>query len=541
MKSTYSYCYHSILGLLFCAFFSSQAIAATITVNAQINQSGCDLIEAIQSANQDFAVGGCVAGDEADEIIISGIHTLTMPFDNAGAPPPYGDAGLPTITTPIIISSSNSSSEIRREVNDPSNRFRIFNVIGSNASLTLNNIVVSGGDVEFDISGNDNATRGGGIYLFASELSLNQSTITNNAAVSFGGGIYSSSSKIIISDSLITNNLANIISAMSLNSDSEVVIANSTIENNRTRRGSGNVVSALLTEKLKIINSSIVNNASGGVNVQGGNLIMLDTTISGNIKDTSMLNSILESISGLQISGFSGANSRHSIVNSTITDNPPAGTLAPDFIDIHGIRVIPPNTTSSDTLVVLVRNTIVSGNGASGSNGTPEGHEIHVYDDGANFIADDIFFEFNNNIIGHAGISQSLALNNVTISSLDNQILTSDSVNPTELRDIINQLGNYGGPSPSHTLPADSPAIDNGLFDGEPVLVLGEGVYWEPGCRGEDFAPGTSPPYRNDQRGLSRPIGTNCDVGSTEFRDSDIISNCYVVKAVNNNIVTFCL
>ena len=533
--------FQALIRVLFLVGISNLAYAATINVNTQIGASGCDLIEAIQSANSDSAIGGCVAGSGADEITISGLHTINEPFDNAGAPASFGDAGLPTITTSITISSLNGTSEIKRETNDPLNLFRIFNVSGGSASLTLNDIEVSGGDVDFEgISSNDNRTRGGGIYLNFAELVLNRSIIKNNTAASFGGGIHTLGGRVTILDSLITGNTTTgSVPALSLNSDSEVVIINSTIENNMSSRGSGNAISALAVDNLIISKSSIINNTAGGINVTGGNLTMLDSTISGNINDVSMLDGISARIAGVALLGRIDQESRHRILNSTITNNPPPGTLPPSFIDIHGLRVVPPVNTSTGLLAVSVRNTIISDNGASGSNGPPLGHEIEVFDD-VNFNAEDVFFEFSNNIIGHAGISESLALNNVVVDPTTNQILTSNSATPISLRNIINPLGNYGGPTLTHTLPPNSPAIDNGV-EGNIVLMIGSAPFWEPGCRGEEFAPGIDPPFRNDQRGFSRPINASCDIGSTEFRTTDILTSCYVIKAANDNVITFCL
>ncbi|MFN2201380.1 MAG: hypothetical protein ACK2UO_09240, partial [Caldilineaceae bacterium] len=58
------------------------AYAADIQVNAGIGESGCDLIDAIDSANSDSAVGGCTAGNGDDVIYLNGIDQLLSIANN---------------------------------------------------------------------------------------------------------------------------------------------------------------------------------------------------------------------------------------------------------------------------------------------------------------------------------------------------------------------------------------------------------------------------------------------------------------------------
>ncbi|MBL4672164.1 MAG: hypothetical protein JKX81_07870 [Arenicella sp.] len=95
-----------------------------------------------------------------------------------------------------------------------------------------------------------------------------------------------------------------------------------------------------------------------------------------------------------------------------------------------------------------------------------------------------------------------------------------------------------GGPARTHALPPSSPAID-AATDG--TAVNGGFInFYLPGCRGEEIGPiAPLPSYRPDQRGEARPVGGACDIGSYEAEELD--SHCYVVRAANGNVLTFCL
>jgi hypothetical protein len=106
------------------------------------------------------------------------------------------------------------------------------------------------------------------------------------------------------------------------------------------------------------------------------------------------------------------------------------------------------------------------------------------------------------------------------------------------LLSIVQPLADNGGPTLTHALANSSPAIDAAI-DGEVVQVFVFTLYIN-GCRGEEIGPATPlPPYRTDQRGVERPSGSACDIGSFEAEEVD--SQCFVIKAANNKVLMFCL
>ena len=172
-------------------------------------------------------------------------------------------------------------------------------------------------------------------------------------------------------------------------------------------------------------------------------------------------------------------------------------------------------------------NSIISGNQA-----VTDANEIKIRTD---LPADKVFL--TNNLIGTSGSTTARALvGNYNFTS--NILATNDGGRPTALINILLPLADNGGRTLTHALPLNSPAID-AATDGAVVQVFVFTLYL-PGCRGEELGPASPlPPYRADQRGIARPFGDACDIGAYESEIDN--SQCYVVKAVNDKTIVFCL
>ena len=200
--------------------------AATIELN-----DTCSFADAIIAANSDAAVGGCLAGDGADTISLSGDITL--------------DAALPHITSEISIEGEDFTIS-------GNNRFRIF--ANNGGTLTLDNLVMTkgfadwggaivnvnggtliiynstiahshaseggaiGNDGKITVSyselSNNTAEVGGAIHSIGGTLRITGSTFDNNTSDdpvspwSAGGAIYQNGATVQISDSRFNNNEA---------------------------------------------------------------------------------------------------------------------------------------------------------------------------------------------------------------------------------------------------------------------------------------------------------------------------------------------
>jgi hypothetical protein len=119
---------------LLLALGQGPALASTIFVGGP-----CTLADAVASANQDLALGGCTTGVGRDSIV--------LPANSLQTVPTVRPSGL-IIRTPITIVGNGST--IRRIGGDSDSR--VFTVTAS--ALTLQSVAVSGSDDD-DLDGDD--------------------------------------------------------------------------------------------------------------------------------------------------------------------------------------------------------------------------------------------------------------------------------------------------------------------------------------------------------------------------------------------------
>ena len=196
------------------------------------------------------------------------------------------------------------------------------------AGAIFQNATISG----LTITGGDSSDRGGGIFVASyANLDISQSTIAGNRAASGGGGIQSDDGNLTIDQSSISENVANspqvLIDAFGggiASSSGNVVLTNSTV--------SGNVARGETSE-------------GGGIFINGtSSLSLANSTVSGN--------SASSPFSGTTAGGGIFTESQTvSIVNSTITEN---------TADFGG--GIADNNNSFGAAPVILNNSIVAGN-----------------------------------------------------------------------------------------------------------------------------------------------------------------------------------
>ncbi|MBA2594149.1 MAG: hypothetical protein H0U97_18665 [Gammaproteobacteria bacterium] len=229
--------------------------------------------------------------------------------------------------------------------------------------------------------------------------------------------------------------------------------------------------------------------------VNGGSLTLQETTVSGGVapqvvdftysgggiaKYAGTLTLTNSTVSGNSAAGFGGGllndNGPATLTNSTVSGNS-AGVNGGGLSTLNGNLTVTHSTVSgnsasdagggvfSESNLRLIR-TLVSGNTAS------RGREI--LNDGRPVIANE------HNLFGHdgnAGVNFTPGPTDLMPGNALSAIL-----NPT--------LGNNGGPTLTHAVPAGSPAIDASPID--------------------QICPPT------DQRGVTRPQGVACDIGAVE-------------------------
>jgi CSLREA domain-containing protein len=192
------------------AGMAPEAHAATINVTPgavdNVVNGNCSLREAITAANTDAPVDACPAGSGADVINAPGTFTLTAVDNNV--PAEFGGPnGLPVITSNITIRGAT----ITRAASAP--QFRILQV-ASGATLTLDSVTVSGGNVSCSSSScNDGFALGGGILTSGTLNLINSQVQSNTASCSLsstcaarGGGIYQMAGTVTLTNSSSVNN-----------------------------------------------------------------------------------------------------------------------------------------------------------------------------------------------------------------------------------------------------------------------------------------------------------------------------------------------
>jgi len=314
---------------------------------------------------------------------------------------------------------------------------------------------------------NNIANNGGGIYN-EGNLTLNNVTIRNNssgAQTGAGAGIYNRG-YLTLNNSTVSGNTAYTGGGI-YNLDGNVSLNNSIVSDNTTSvSGSGirNLNILYLTDTTVANNSATSNGISGAGIINEGTTVMFNSSIVGNSS-----NNIGAGISNWGI---------FRIVNSTVSGNSPGGIVNSATLEMYNVTIS--NNTSHSAggglvnfNVTTLQNTIIAGN--SGSAGildcfgtlTSEGYNLIQNTTGCTISGDT-----TGNILG---------------------------VDPK-----LGPLQDNGGPTQTHALLAGSPAIDTG----NPT-----------GCKEYHRRVLTS-----DQRGVSRPQGTACDIGAFEHVPPIVVS-----------------
>jgi hypothetical protein len=289
------------------------------------------------------------------------ILTANQPF-NAGAPTGTGN-GLPLITQPVTLKGEDTSI-VRAANADP---FRIFEV-GIGGDLTLKGLTVNGGQPS-----TEDSRGGGGILVDAGgALTVEDSSITHNAALfSDGGGV--------------ANN-------------GTTTIRHSTVSYNSTPDGDGAGISnrGLLKAEESELSFNNAGSEGGGLASLAGSVLLEKTTISNNTARTRgggivaangttnqvHHSTITENTSSDESGGINNAGA-FTLEHSTVSRNT-ARTLGGGIIN-NGQFVIEDgavtdNTTqfsgggiANETGALVLRRTEVSRNNAVGPNSTGGG------------------------------------------------------------------------------------------------------------------------------------------------------------------------
>lgn len=393
----------------------SAASAATITVSAGGDASGCTLRNAIVSANTDGDSGGCVA--------------TNLPYGNDTVQVPASIVSpIQLVGSALSVTTGPSNNDLT--INGPGATaldvrggasFRVFDIAGAGEAV-LSNLTISHGNVVGTPASGGGISSSGNLTLDHVVVSQNTATATLFSCgagcvtgIAQAGGIDGGGSALTIRDSTVSGNQATTTSSGGASSNFAGAVASAF-----THAGSG----AVTVERSTISGNTSTATATGpgasgtanggAVGIFGGGTTIKNSTLSGN--------QAIGSGSGF---GYGGA----------ITTNAPGGI-----------------TLQGDT---ITKNT--ANNGANVYNG---GNTI-TFDSS---IVSNPTTGPNCSIAGGTNVSGGFNLEDANTCGF-NQVTTDQvSVASTGLDPT---LTNNGGPTMTHALLPGSPAIDKGSSFGE--------------------------------------------------------------------------
>ncbi|MEO1996328.1 MAG: choice-of-anchor Q domain-containing protein, partial [Planctomycetaceae bacterium] len=439
----------------------------------------------VDESDDDFSTGD-LSLREAIERANANPGPDTITFDIGNNNPEIDllvELGELSIVDALSIDGINTNVTGGRVSIDGQDAVRVIEIDAPGAEVALSNLTIRRGRA----SGSDH---GGGLANDGANLSITNSTITENVSQSHGGGIRSKLGTLTITNSTISKNMASLKGGGVRTSLNNTTTITGSIISENVSQGEGGGIYSSNSGTLEIVDSTVSLNTSGDECGGGIRSVNTTTTITGStvseneaslgggvyytspneqwltiVNSTISGNSATTDAGGLELSGSV------SIVNSTITGNR-TDSDGNDSGDGGGIRSS--GTTTLD-------NTIVAGN-LSGTGST----------------ANDIFgtVSGNNNLVGDAATSGGLE------DGTNGNIVGDSGSGTIPIVTILNTLlRESGGPTATHALVVDSPGIDSGSSDGFPT---------------------------SDQRGISRPQDGDgngtvlVDIGAFELESPDL-------------------
>ncbi|HMZ08350.1 MAG TPA: choice-of-anchor Q domain-containing protein [Anaerolineales bacterium] len=467
------------------------AYAAGIVVNTNADNLAdddlCTLREAITTANSDVGIntGDCTAGSGVDTITFATNYTITLTTQ------------LPPVTTAITITGNSAADTIiQASTCDPINlpggctpaKYRIFQVTDS-GNLTLNNLTVRHGFCKPNSCEGDTTNYpqyGGGVLNDGGTLTVTNSIIANNMVshndidpndISGGGGI-SSTGNLTITNSIIQNNRADYGGGVSTFSPGVFRMNNSIVSGNRA-------------------SSDNFGAQGGGIHNNSTDAIIKGSLISGNI--ASDFNKDAEKNFGGGILNLGSLT----IINTTITGNI-AGNSTSKGVG-GGIANYGGFLTNTDELLYITNSTL-SGNKSNFGGALANESKTALIINSILANSQGAFDCYNNPNRAMIGLQNSILETNDP-----SKIYNSDTGFWGELAcegtfisadPKLSALANNGGPTQTLALLPGSPAID----------------------AGDDDECSASKVNNLDQRGITRPYGSHCDIGAYEYDPPFVIS-----------------
>jgi fibronectin-binding autotransporter adhesin len=512
---------------------------ANILVNTcddELNSDGdCSLREAIEAANTDTAVDACLAGLGHDYLTLPPCtYTLAIPG--------VGEDNNQTGDLDILDDLTIYGAGVDTTVIDGNDLDRVLHILDGSV-VEVNDLAIANGRVIDE--------HGGGIFNARSNLTLNNTILSENEVVSTGGTLaggglangarYGGDATTTLNNCLVIENTAygggGLMNAADTGLTATLTLSNTTVVSNTAESWGGGIEQSRFagaTDAMAIMNlhNSVVEGntaqvAGGGIDTSGvpadnvvATLTVDHSTIRGNTvagsgdstgngggiyaygSTVTLVGSTLSdnSSSGVGFeTGWGGGlflmDSPTTVVNSTVSGNEASGSGLPDMSGGGGGIVIA--GASIETSLTLTNTSVVSNT----SNVAGGGIVVGNLGSGAEAT-------FKNSLVGRntaptdfgeSCFTYDFGFGLGTFNSLGHNLEDYNYCQfdqPTDLPNtdpILGPLQDNGGPTWTHALLTGSPAIDAG---------------------DDDACPPT------DQRGVPRPQGPHCDISAFEAFDT---------------------
>lgn len=322
-----------LLGLLLSSLaLITPASAATITVGnagdpatgdaAKCNAaSTCTLRDAIAKAT---AVTGTAA---SDTIVFSLPANSTITLSGSEL---VVDRNLTidgSAVTGLAVSGNNASRVFRIDggYDEKANEFIVITV-------TLKRLVIEHGMV----TGNGHIALGGGGIWSRGTLTLDGSTIVNNAA-DVGGGIANASGNLTLTGSAVLNNVARapFSDGGGIENNGTLELNGSTVSGNTAAYGGGiyNVPGSTLTLTSSTVSGNAASGSGGGIN-NHGTLTLSGSVVSDNIAASGVGGGIANDYSGSSILAIPNSTVTNSTITGNVASNGKGGGIANFYTSI---------------------------------------------------------------------------------------------------------------------------------------------------------------------------------------------------------------
>jgi CSLREA domain-containing protein len=439
---------------------------------------------------------------------------------------PAAGGGQLLLDKTLTITGPNAGITIRRRSTDPD--FRIIR-IASGVTVTLTNLILRNGKTD---------RAGGGIFNDGT-LSLVKTTVADNTAAVPGGGI-ANYGPLILTSSTVAGNTGG-----GIDNHGPLTLTNSTVAHN-----SGAGIANYINRTLTLTNSTIARNSGVGIGNRGGTLTLIHSTVAynsnGGIASGGTSTLTYARIVGNSTTGEGGgiANAGGlTLTNSTVARNSAAsgGGIAnrePGGVTITKSTVVGNSATQEGGGIfnhalgfcrsgagVTLTNSTVSGNsagrggGISNSGPCPAGVTLTNSTVARNSATQEGGGIRLASAEGGSELTNTLVAQNSAPTGPDVLVLPSPEsvvfarfnlIGDGSGSGITNTDGNQVGKVSPNSLPIDprlGPLADNGGPTRTHALLLGSPAI---------DAASTPDCPTTDQRGVLRPQGAACDIGSYE-------------------------